>query len=242
MIRCTYRLSLDELLKQPVGLLALHGAEGDPVEPDPNKAEKTGDDPDDSGDKSGDKDGDKPKEPAEPDAKDKRIKGLEEEKDRHAKLRKTAEDKVKLLEKEVKDLKAAGSTDEDLKTELSSVKTANEKLAATNREQALKIAFLTDNTYKWKSGKAALKLADLSEVEVDDDGTVHGMASALEKLAKEESYLLAEAEDADAEKDKDKKAPPRKTGDNTKPPAPNSEAAKQAAALKLKRKYPALRR
>lgn len=237
MKSCTYGLSLDALLTMPKGLLVLHGAEGDPVEPDPNKADKDaeGDNPDGDEDDDDKSKGGK----AAPDAKDKRIAGLEQEKDRHAKLRAKAESKVTELQSEIDDLKKNGVTDEATKTELSSLKDTVAKQAQTINEMALKNAFLENNTFKWKSAKAALKLADLSEVEVDEKGAVHGLDSALAKLAKDEPYLLETADDAD--KDKDKKPAPRKTGDPAKP-APNSEAAKKAAELKLKRKYPALRR
>jgi len=60
------------------------------------------------------------------------------------------------------------------------------------KQTRLENAFVTDNKYKWKNPKTALKLADLSKVEVDDDGTVRNLTAALDALAKAEPYLLEE--------------------------------------------------
>lgn len=71
--------------------------------------------------------------------------------------------------------------------------------AATKEREALKVAvnqtrlenaFLKDNKYKWKNSSAALKLADLSKVEINEDGTVMGLTQALDALAKSDPYLL----------------------------------------------------
>lgn len=65
-----------------------------------------------------------------------------------------------------------------------------EKLTAANNELALKVAFLSDNTYSWHNAERALKLVDLSQVEILEDGTVRGLKDALKALATSDAYLI----------------------------------------------------
>jgi hypothetical protein len=80
-----------------------------------------------------------------------------------------------------------------------------EKAEADLKQARLENAFFTDNTYKWKNPKTALKLADLSKVEIDEDGTVHNLKGALEALAKAEPYLI-DSGDGSGEDDKGKES------------------------------------
>lgn len=109
-----------------------------------------------------------------------------------------------------------------------------EKLEADNKDLLIQNAFLMDNKHTWANPKAALRLADLTDVEIDDDGVVTGLAEALDKLAKSDPYLLKSKKDDDEEDDDDKGGPTgqpvgRKTKGN-----PGRD--------KLLAKYPALRR
>jgi hypothetical protein len=107
-----------------------------------------------------------------------------------------------------------------------------EKLAAQNQELVIQNAFLMDNKHTWANPKAALKLADLSDVEIDEDGNVTGLAEALAALAKSDPYLLKAEKDDDDEDDE--KGP---TGQPVgKKPRGNPSRDK------LLDKYPALRR
>lgn len=63
-------------------------------------------------------------------------------------------------------------------------------LQATNQKLALQVAFLKDNTYTWHNPENALKLADLSQVTVEEDGSVSGLKEALKALATNNDYLL----------------------------------------------------
>lgn len=83
---------------------------------------------------------------------------------------------------------------ERTKLELNDAKKALEDIQRVNKELSLKLAFLSDNTYKWRDGEAALKLADLSGVEINEDGSVKGLKEALKKLADSKKYLLDEEE------------------------------------------------
>jgi hypothetical protein len=82
---------------------------------------------------------------------------------------------------------------------------SHEALVETNKSLALENAFLKANTFKWKDPEAALKLADLSEVEVDDAGKVSGLEAALKGLATAKKWLL-EDEQADDKESANKNA------------------------------------
>lgn len=100
------------------------------------------------------------------------------------------------LEKEIKALKARDTPElEQLKSERDELRAEREKLAGELREQRLKVAFFNSNTHKWKNPATALRLADMSEVEVDDDGEVTGLKEVLDALAKSDPYLVADKED-----------------------------------------------
>lgn len=85
-----------------------------------------------------------------------------------------------------KDIPALEKAQRDLAEATRKAEEAEEALKATRIENA----FLASNTYKWKNPKTALKLADLSKVEVAEDGTVSNLGAALEALAKSDPYLL----------------------------------------------------
>lgn len=71
-----------------------------------------------------------------------------------------------------------------------------EKQVEKGEEQIKKLridnAFLTSDV-DWVDAEAALRLVDLSEVEIKDDGTVKGLKEALEALAKAKPYLVKPA-------------------------------------------------
>lgn len=115
--------------------------------------------------------------------------------------RRAQEAETKLRESE----RAKMDETERTKAELTDAKKSLEDAKTLIEEQALQLAFLTDNSYKWKNPKTALKLADLSGVEISDDGSVKGLKEALKKLAESEKYLLEEDAPDDG------KQPPRRT-------------------------------
>lgn len=65
-----------------------------------------------------------------------------------------------------------------------------ENLKKTNGDLALQVAFLKDNTYAWHSPERALKLVDLTQVEIGADGAVSGLKDALKALATSDPYLV----------------------------------------------------
>jgi hypothetical protein len=79
---------------------------------------------------------------------------------------------------------------EKLKRDAEAIKAENERLKADLQKRVVENAFLKDNTVKWHDPSAALRLADMSQVVVDDDGTVSGLKKALEDLAKANPWMI----------------------------------------------------
>lgn len=103
-------------------------------------------------------------------------------------------------------------------------------LQTANTELALQNAFLKDNTFTWHNPDRALKLADLSQVEVRPDGTVIGLKDALKNLATSDAYLVkTEVE-----------TPPQEPG-GTAPGNNGSAGTRTATAKVLATRLPALR-
>jgi hypothetical protein len=119
-----------------------------------------------------------------------KIKALEDEKNRLYRGRAQARKERDDARAEIERIKKDGTTDDTLKSELSEVKSKNVTLSTQLQDALLRIAFLSDNTYEWQNPGVALKAADLSKIEIDDDGSVHGMREALEALATDNAYLL----------------------------------------------------
>ena len=166
-----------------------------------------------------------------------KIKALQEEKDRHFNKRSEAEKALEAANKKLKDIEDAGKSEiEKAKSDLEEVTKAHDALTAENSSLRLELAFVTDNTYKWQNPKAALKLADLSEVEFKD-GKITGLDKALEKLAKSDPYLLAEKDEGEG-KGKDDNKGGSATGQQHNGGKGKGKGDDQQTLLK---KYPALR-
>lgn len=84
---------------------------------------------------------------------------------------------------------------EKLNRDFAEVTKERDKLKADNSSIRLENEFLKNNKFKWKNAAAALKLADLSKVEIHEDGTVTGLTAALDGLAKTDPYLLDKSEE-----------------------------------------------
>jgi hypothetical protein len=103
------------------------------------------------------------------------------------------------LQKEVDRLKSSANLPDEIKKEIEELRpkiAAHEKTIAeltTDRDQLrIKIAFLGLTDVEWEDADTALKLADLSDVDISDDGKVdkRALRSALRLLAKEKPYLV----------------------------------------------------
>lgn len=85
-----------------------------------------------------------------------------------------------------KDLPEMDRMKRDLQTATERADKAEREL----RDARVSNAFFRDNSYKWHDAAAALKMADLSEVNIADDGTVTGMKEALKRLATANPWML----------------------------------------------------
>lgn len=106
-----------------------------------------------------------------------------------------------------------------------------EKLARTN-------AFLMasgDLKIRWANSGAALKLAELDELEINDDGSVDGIKDAVKALAKDHPYLLAPSEGTDEKK-------PPKSGSVVGSTKRGTKTEKELSDEELFKRFPALRR
>jgi 3-methyladenine DNA glycosylase AlkC len=237
---CTEGVTLEELLNRPTDLLVLVGAEDDPdadADSDDEGDEEEDDDDDADADDDDEEDDDDPdgksKKNKKLGEKDQQIADLTAEVARHKKRRAAGEERITRLVEENRQLKANGSSDDELKKTNTEVTEERDALKVDNSKLVVENAFLKSNTISWKDPEAALKLADLSDVTFED-GHADGLAAALRKLAKEKPYLVADKPGS--------KTVTRKTGDKPAPKGRRTEAQKQAEEKKLLDRYPALRK
>ena len=80
---------------------------------------------------------------------------------------------------------------EKLKRDFDQAAADRDKYKVDLDKSRIENAFLKHNKFKWQNPDTALKLADLSKVEIGEDGTVLNLVPALEALAKSDPYLLA---------------------------------------------------
>lgn len=104
---------------------------------------------------------------------------------------KAADQRASKLETELKQLRDKDLPEaEKLKKDFAETQQQLADLQDANKQLALKNAFLEDNSYTWHNPKRALSLVDLSQVEINADGTVSGLKDALKALATSDAYLL----------------------------------------------------
>lgn len=168
-----------------------------------------------------------------------KIKALEDEKDRHYTKRREAEQRADDLQRQIDELKAANDKRPDVEKLEERATQAEAKVADLSeklQQALLQNAFLLDNTYEWHNPARALQVADLSDVEIDEKGKVHGLSKALEALAKSDPYLLKPKKEDDSKKEEPKPSTGSPVnGDKRKDKgSPDRE--------KLLQKYPGLRR
>lgn len=113
------------------------------------------------------------------------------------------------LRKQLDDLKAKADLPAEVKRELEEIKSSVaekdatiETLSGKNKSLTVKLAALTmtgDGMPVWEDVDTALRLADLSDVDVSDEGKVdkRALRSALKALAKEKPYLVKKRKTSD---------------------------------------------
>jgi hypothetical protein len=103
-----------------------------------------------------------------------------------------AEKRAESAESELKKLREKDLSElEKTKSQLQDLQKQNASLLEKLDQQALQNAFLTHNKHSWVNPTDALRLLDREGVEVKD-GNVTGLDVAIEKLAKDKPYLLAD--------------------------------------------------
>lgn len=102
---------------------------------------------------------------------------------------KELKDRLKALEDKDK------KPDEIVSRDLQDAQSKVDRLSAANRNLLLENAFFRANTVDWVDPTDALRLIDLDDVDVDDDGTVdaRGLRAALKDLAKRKPHLVKQA-------------------------------------------------
>jgi hypothetical protein len=104
---------------------------------------------------------------------------------------KAADQRAAKFENELKQLRDKDLPEaQKMQRDFQAAQDQNVKLQETNRSLALKVAFLSDNTYSWHNPERALKLVDLDQLEIGEDGTVSGLKDALKALATSDPYLV----------------------------------------------------
>jgi hypothetical protein len=177
----------------------------------------------------------KPKDPVAPDPQAK-ITALTEEKERHFKKTQEQEAELNELREYRQKAEAANLTEtEKIKADSVAKDTRITDLEAVNRRLALNNAFLINNSVQWHDPAAALKLVDLSQVEVKDGEVTNPdvLKAAIKKLADDNQWMVA----TDVEPKKKAPAAPR-SGDSPSGTPPDQSKIDEEA---LRAKYPALR-
>lgn len=104
---------------------------------------------------------------------------------------KAADERAARLDAELRQLRDKDLPEIDkLKRDFVSSQEQVTKLQTINQQLALQVAFLKDNTYSWHNPETALKLVDLTQVTVEEDGSVSGLKDALKALATSNDYLV----------------------------------------------------
>lgn len=246
MMECKLGATPGLLLDRPIGLLALHGRDGedDGAKPNDDAESKDGAKPDGDNEDKGDKDGEDDKSKGDKaetvESLSRKLVNAEEARNRAVDKRDELKTKLDEANAKIAKLEKDGSPDETIKAENEQLTNTNATLVSENQRLRLELALRDDKAHDWVKPSQVLKLVDLTDVDFDSKtGEPRGLKAALDKLAKDSPNLLKPKTD---DKDEEQKPAPRGTG---KPPAPKGtakDAQEEARLASLRKKYPALRR
>lgn len=176
------------------------GGSDDSGDDDAGDDDDSDDDADDSDDDSDEDEGKKKKSKSKKDDDDDDATVPAWKYDKTLKRMQAADQRSSRLEKELADLKKAGVDSKDvdakLREENEKLTPKVEKLTKDNNELRLQVAFLSANEINWVDPQVALKLVDLSDVDIDDEtGKVdtRALKAALKDLARSKKYLVKSA-------------------------------------------------
>lgn len=166
-----------------------------------------------------------------------KIAAQQDEINRHYEARRKAEEERDQLKSFKEEQDRKGRTEvENLQKDLADRDSKIEALVEANKKLVVKNAFLQEQGYAWHNPERALSSVDLSDVEVNEDGTVKNpdaLKSAIKKLAEDEPYML---------KKEEKEDPARKPSSTGNPPkTSNAQQTAEQKRKALEAKYPALR-
>lgn len=104
---------------------------------------------------------------------------------------KAADERAARLDAELKQLRDKDLPEIDkMRRDFQAAQEQVTALQSTNQKLALEVAFLKDNTFTWHNPETALKLVDLSQVTIEEDGSVSGLKDALKALATQNDFLV----------------------------------------------------
>lgn len=245
---CTYGATpWSKLIDRPLELRSVRGSDGEDEGAKPK--DEQGDDDEDGAKPGSEKESKEGKNDEDEDLSGETVESLNrkfknseearnravDKRDEYKRQLGEANDKIKQMEKD-------GTPDDAIKNRNKELETTNATLASTNQRLMLQIAMRDDKAHVWVDPDAALKLADLSEVEFDEKTLKPiGFKAALDKLAKEKPYLLKP-------KDEDEEGKGGNRSGAGRPPAgggrgkPRDQTAKAAREAELRQRYAGLRR
>jgi hypothetical protein len=217
------------------------GAEDDDEGGDSDTDNDDGDDSDDSTDE-GSNDTEKPKKAKKPAA---RVYTEEEYNKLRARMQ-AADRRARETDKQLKQLQDQDKPeDEKTKAQLAEVTKELEETRAKRKQDLIQLAFFKANDVEWHDPEDALTMADLSSVEIDDDGNVDSTAlkAALKDLAKRKPHLVKKStkddddDDEDDEEEDDQRSPSGKKMAGKR----KGSKGKAPSRAELAQKFPALR-
>jgi hypothetical protein len=240
---------------------------GAPDDDDPDDPTFTGsggsdDEDDEDEDEDDEEEGRRKKKPVK---KSKKDEDEDDEDDDEEKLtrpeRQAARYRVKLRQQEAENREMAArlkaledkdkKPDEVVSRDLTETREKLEQVTKQNRTMTLELAFFKANAVDWVDPSDALRLVDLEEVDVDEDGTVDvkALRRALRELAKSKPHLVKKAEltkgraqgdDDDDEEDDDE--PRSRQSANTMNRQRRGTKGKTPSRQELAKKFPVLNR
>jgi hypothetical protein len=225
------------------------GAEDGDADQDADDSDESDDSEDDSGDDSEDTDS------QDQDSKGKKKKKTDDDErvytaNEYNRLKARMQAADRRATDTQKQLKALEDKDKPadvkMKADLEEALKKLEDLKAARQKDLIQLAFLRSNDVQWHDPEDALTMADLSDVEIDDDGNVDKKAlkAALRDLAKRKPHLVKQSKkdnDDDDEEEEEENGDQRSSGSKM---AGNRKGNKGKGPSRddLAKKFPALRR
>lgn len=212
---------------------------------DEDESDEDEDEDDDEDDESDDDKKSKGK--AKVDPKDKRIQEISAEAKKYRLKNREHRNRIAELERQLAEKgskpkskeKDSESDDNDDKSaeEIRKEKQRSAELERRLEVQTIRNEFLADSSVKWLNPRAAFKLLDLTDVEIDEDGEVVGLDDAIKELARTDAYLVDKGQEHKETKQR------RRQGATGQATGGSSSRRKgNPNRTKLEEKYPALRR